>query len=216
MSTQLFDKAAADWDKKPLRLLLAEKVVHAIRAAVPLHRAMNVLEIGCGTGLVTISLSPLVGRIVATDTSTGMLDELKGKIRDLQIDNIEPLPADLAYAPLAPGTFELIYSSMTLHHIKDTLALLSTCHKLLAPGGFIALADLEKEDGSFHSDMTGVAHLGFVPAELVALAASSGFTMPMIHPAHVIVKHDAAGDERRYPIFLLTAQKMESENKMVS
>lgn len=207
MSTQRFDKAAATWDKKPLRLLLAEKVVQAIRAAVPLHRAMNTLEIGCGTGLVTISLCPLVGRIVATDTSTGMLDELNGKIRDLQIDTIEPLLADLAHAPLSPGSFELIYSSMTLHHIEDTMALLSTCHKLLAPGGFIALADLEKEDGSFHSDMTGVAHLGFVPEELAALAAACGFAAAMTHPAHVIVKQDAAGDKQRYPVFLLTAQK---------
>lgn len=209
MTRELFDKAAADWDKKPLRLQLAEKVVEAISKAVPLSRTMNAVEIGGGTGLITISLCQKLSRIVACDTSSGMLDVLKEKIVDLGVENIEPILTDLnePNSALSHGQFQLIYSSMTLHHIRDTAALLGICHRLLAPGGYLAFADLEQEDGSFHSDMGGVEHLGFAPQALGELAKERGFTDISCTTAHVITKEDAEGNERFYPVFLLTARK---------
>lgn len=47
--------------------------------------------------------------------------------------------------------FDGIISAMALHHIKDTQHLLRTFTSHLHPGGFIALADLDREDGSFHT-----------------------------------------------------------------
>jgi ubiquinone/menaquinone biosynthesis C-methylase UbiE len=209
MTREIFDKAAADWDKNALRLELSRKVAAAIKKSIPLNRDMDSLEIGCGTGLVTTELAGDVHSIIATDTSENMLRTLTEKIAGQSLINIQPLHIDLLcdQSALAGKTFHLIYSSMTLHHIKDTGAVLRTCLELLAPCGFLAIADLEKEDGTFHGDMPGVEHLGFHPQDLAALALACGFAHVNLTTAHVISKENGHGQQRDYPVFLMTAQK---------
>ena len=50
-----------------------------------------------------------------------------------------------------PERFDLVYTLMTLHHIPDTAKILGSFQALLQPGGVLCIADLDKEDGSFHS-----------------------------------------------------------------
>lgn len=56
---------------------------------------------------------------------------------------------------------DVIVSAMALHHVKEPSKQLCLFAKALKKGGTIAIADLAKEDGSFHSDNNGVYHLGF-------------------------------------------------------
>jgi len=209
MTSEIFDKAAADWDKNSLRLQLSKSVAASIKNTVPLSKDMSALEIGCGTGLITTELAPHLQNIVATDTSGGMLWVLQEKINSHSLGNIETLQLDLGSDDdsLAGRSFNLIYSSMTLHHIKDPAAVLQKCRQLLAEGGFLAIADLEKEDGSFHGDMEGVEHLGFDPGQLAALATTCGFAQVNVSRAHVITKENARRQVRDYPVFLLIARK---------
>jgi len=67
---------------------------------------------------------------------------------------------------------------MTLHHIKDVRGLLKRFHHALLPGGYIAIADLDKEDGRFHDNHDGVFHHGFDRDELGLLFAEAGFRRP--------------------------------------
>ncbi|MBU0908686.1 MAG: class I SAM-dependent methyltransferase [Proteobacteria bacterium] len=211
MTSELFDKAAADWDKNSLRLQLSKSVAAAIKNTVPLNNDMCALEIGCGTGLITTELAPHVKSIVATDTSGGMLWVLQEKINGQSLANIETLQLDLGADDdsLAGRSFNLIYSSMTLHHIKDTVAVLQKCRQLLAPEGFLVIADLEKEDGTFHGDMGGVEHLGFAPEQLAEQISKCGFSNLNTVRVHVITKENAQRQVRDYPVFLLTARKGE-------
>jgi len=202
----LFDEAAATWDK-PLRVELAKGVARAILARINTNKSMTAMEFGCGTGLVTALLAPHLGKIVATDNSSGMLDELRKKIAGLDIANITTRQLDLTRESLPEERFQLIYSSMTLHHIEDINALLRTFHALLSPGGRIALADLDREDGTFHSDHTGVAHLGLKKKELLGLAKDAGFTELTVETAHVIRKEGNDGREHDYPVLLLSGMK---------
>ena len=214
MTSETFDKAAADWDKNSLRLQLAKTVAAAIRSSLPLTTDMYALEIGCGTGLITTELAPYLKSIVASDTSGGMLWVLQEKINTQSLTNIETLQLDLASndalsddALPVGRDFDLIYSSMTLHHIKDTGEVLQKCRQLLAPEGYLAIADLEKEDGTFHGEMDGVEHLGFVPEQLAAEVAKSGFSQVNTARVHVITKENAQHQMHDYPVFLLTARK---------
>ncbi len=206
-SSQSFDERAASWDENPLRLNLSHAVAQAIMQTIPLSPSMDCLEIGSGTGLVTMELARQVGSILATDSSQGMLAELEKKKTAAGARNITTLLLDLTRDPASLGEsrFHLIYSGMTLHHIEDTLAILRTCHDLLLPLGRIAFADLAKEDGSFHPDMTGVMHLGFDPGELEELATRAGFREISFSEAHVIRKKVEGGKTKDYPVFLLTA-----------
>ncbi len=205
-ATELFDEAAADWDK-PLRVELAKGVARSITNRIAPTRTMTAMEFGCGTGLVTALLAPHLQSVLATDISTGMLKELDKKIKILQIDNITTKSVDLTREPLSGQRFQLIFSSMTLHHVEDIDKLMRTLHDHLTPGGRIALADLAREDGTFHSDSTGVAHLGFSTSELLTFAEAAGFIELTVETAHVIHKEGNDGKEHDYPVLLLSGKK---------
>ena len=73
MSKKDFDHAAVTWDEKPGRIKLAADVANAILKSVEVHADMDVLDYGCGTGLLTLSLQPHVRSITGADSSHGML-----------------------------------------------------------------------------------------------------------------------------------------------
>lgn len=206
LNVERFNSVAASWDDNPVRVELAQAVARAIAAAVPLRPDARALEFGCGTGLVTALLAPELGRVVAVDSAAGMLDVLRAKVRELGLDHVEAVEMDLAQA-LPPGPFDLIFSSMTLHHIEDVPGLLARLHALLAPGGYVALADLEREDGSFHGDAPGVMHQGFEPAAVARWLAAAGFGEIRTRPAHVVHKTGADGAAHDYPVFLAIGRR---------
>ncbi|MCX5877167.1 MAG: class I SAM-dependent methyltransferase [Deltaproteobacteria bacterium] len=202
-----FDDAAADWEEKPQRVALARKVAEAIQRAIPLASTMQVLEYGCGTGLVSRALSPHFATILAVDTSPQMLEVLRQKARDEKIGNIETLAHDLTRQPLPNNNFDLVMSSMTLHHIPDVEALLTQFFAALKPGGYLTVADLLTEDGSFHDDNSGVAHYGINPEEIRAILAKNGGLDIAVQEIHTIEKQQGNGAKRGYPVFLAWCRK---------
>lgn len=201
-----FDKVAANWDEKPQRRLLASAVAQGIAAAVPLHHTMRALEYGCGTGLVGLQLATEIGRLTAADASRGMLQELGKKSQELGLANVTPLLVPHEGWTLPAHDFDLVFASMVLHHISDVATLLRNFQQTLAPGGFLALADLDQEDGFFHDDVEGVAHHGFDRQELMDLLGQSGFTAMEARTVHTLRKERASGPQD-YPVFLITARK---------
>ena len=207
MSGKHFDKAAAGWDQKQRRVELAAKIAAAISSTLPLTKKMTALEYGCGTGLVGLALAPHLASLTAVDTSSGMLEVLTRKIKDEQITNVTPLRLDLAQESLTEK-FDLIFCAMTLHHIKEADQLLARFCDLLEDGGYLAVADLEEEDGSFHdAEAEGVMHHGFNPDHLTTTLTGLGLNQVAVKEVHSIVKTNEAGVERAYPIILVTGKK---------
>jgi ubiquinone/menaquinone biosynthesis C-methylase UbiE len=201
-----FDRVAAAWDANPGRVILAQAVVAAIRKAVPLRCDMNVMDFGSGTGLVTLGLLPHVGRLTAADASGEMVRVLDEKLKALRIANVNTLCCDIGKNALPVSGFDLIVSSMVLHHIPDVPAVFQRLRPCLRPGGWIALADLDSEDGTFHSDPTGVYHHGFDRAEISRWLQDAGFTETTSDEAHRMVRSATDGQIREYPIFLVTGR----------
>ena len=195
-----FDAAAALWDEEPRRLKLSQDIAAAIKAHVPVSAQWDAMDYGCGTGLVTLQLAPHLGSILGVDSSQGMLDRLTAKIRELAMTNVSVLRCDLEQGELPGRDFHLITSAMTLHHIPEPLQLLQSLRSLLKSGGWIALADLESEDGSFHDDSTGVFHHGFSRDMIMKVLQLAGFQNIAIVTAATVIK-----GERSYPVFLAAA-----------
>jgi 2-polyprenyl-3-methyl-5-hydroxy-6-metoxy-1,4-benzoquinol methylase len=141
-----FNKEAAQWDANPGRVKLANEVADAIIKEAALSREMDVLDFGCGTGLVTLRLQPLVRTIIGVDSSQGMLGVLDGKIASQGLKNVRTRHVDLEKGGRIEGKFHLLVSSMTLHHVPDTAGLFKQWHELLLPGGRVCFADLDAED----------------------------------------------------------------------
>lgn len=201
-----FDEQAALWDLNPVRAELARRFAQAVRAHLPAQPGMAALELGCGTGLVSLHLHDALGHIDLVDTSRGMLDVLDEKIRRAGITTMTTHHGDLAALAMPAKSYALIYSSMTLHHVPDIPPLLAECRRLLQPGGMLCVADLEPEDGSFHGEGEEVHH-GFEVDALKGMLAFAGLEPAAEQRLHVVQKPGSDGILRDYPVFFLTARK---------
>lgn len=199
--TMDFDSRAKTWDSDPAKTRRAETVAEGIRHLVPLSRDMPAFEYGCGTGLLGFALAPYVGEITLADNSIGMLEVLTEKIKAGAISNMTPMKLDLAIDPLPAARFSLVCTLLTLHHFLDTPKILKDFFTLLNSPGYLCVADLDKEDGSFHGDgFTG--HNGFNRDALAAAAHQAGFSNVRFKEAFKIIKN-----QREYSVFLMAAKK---------
>jgi ubiquinone/menaquinone biosynthesis C-methylase UbiE len=200
-----FDQKAQAWDAKPIRVERAQAVAEGIKAAVPLSPHMTALEYGCGTGLLSFALQPNLGPITLADSSSGMLAVLRDKIATANIKHMTPLPLDLMIDPLPSERYHLIYTLLTLHHIPDTDRLLRAFYDLLDTPGTLCVADLDKEDGTFHEDEFH-GHLGFDREEFAAQVKSIGFQSVHFSTVFHMIK-EVQGVTKDFPIFLMVARK---------
>lgn len=104
----------------------------------------HVIDLGAGTGFVTLALAPVVEEIVAVDISGPMLEALDARARSLGLSNIRTEQADLAFVDQPSGAFDLIVSSYALHHLTDEHknALVHRMRAWLRPGGRVVIADM--------------------------------------------------------------------------
>jgi len=187
MEKDLFAHKSKNWDKKSRRVQNAQSIAKIISDEVNLNKDMTLMDFGAGTGLLSYFLSEYVGKIVAVDNSPSMLETLKEKI-DLFECEIEIKQMDLTKESLNMK-FDGITSSMTLHHIKDIEDIFKKMYEMLKEDGFIALSDLESEDGTFHSDNEGVFHFGFDKDKLIDIAKRVGFRDITFLRVNTIKKH---------------------------
>lgn len=201
-----FEQVASRWDSNPTRVKIARDVGDAILRVVQLEPQMDVLDYGCGTGLLAMQLQPRVKSVCGADSSPAMLDVLRDKIAALKPGNVSTQLVDFERGAHASGSYDLIVSSMVTHHIPDTAALLREWKRLLKPHGQIAFADLDTEDGAFHGDNTGVFHLGFDRAALRRLLLAEGYADVRDTTATVVRKDVEGQGAREFPIFLISAR----------
>lgn len=191
--TERFDAVALSWDEKPRRIELAS---HIRNTMLPyLKKEDSVLDFGCGTGLISLGLSDTVTSLTGVDLSATMLSVLEEKKKHLNITNYLTLSQDILKEPLKER-FDVIITSMACHHVEDIEALFSAFKKLLNPQGGLLIADLEEEDGEFHSDNEGVHHFGFSKEKITSLYEKEGFIDIEYRRIHSIEK------TKPYGIFL--------------
>jgi len=198
--TDLFKEKAQDWDATDMIKQLSTGIGRSIIDNVTLHDQMNVMDFGAGTGLITAQIAPLVNKVTAVDISSSMLEQLVAKV-GLK-EKVEILCQDILSQPTG-AYYDLIMSAMAIHHVEDTDQIIEKFASHLKPGAQIALADLDKEDGTFHpSDVEGVYHDGFERSHFQELLEKHGFKDIGFKTAHRIQK-----EETTYPVFLVIATK---------
>ena len=196
-----FSFKAATYEDDKRRVDNVKKIADAIAGRVGLDDTMHLLDFGSGTGLLLGSIAPSVKKITAVDVSPSMMAQLHAKQDSIECE-LETIQIDLEKESLIQ-TFDGIISSMTMHHIKDVPAMFDKFYDLVKPGGFVALADLDTEDGSFHTDQeTGVHHTGFDRDWFKQALSEAGFVNITIETTNQLVKPQGT-----YTVFLCTAIK---------
>ena len=194
-----FVEKSKTWDAGAVQVQGAKIIADAIHKDIKLSNSMDIIDFGVGTGLLGFEIAKSVNKVYGVDTSASMIEKLKEKnTPELTIDTY---CQDIVKEPL-DETFDGIISSMTLHHVEDLKAFFETIYKNINTNGFIAIADLETEDGTFHSDNTGVFHFGFNADELVKITQEAGFKDVKFKNINTINKPN-----RDFGVFLLTAIK---------
>jgi SAM-dependent methyltransferase len=212
--TSDFDTRAGTWDDDPAKVYRAAAIATAIHEWVPLGGTTRLLEYGAGTGLVGQHLAAHIGPLALADPSAGMREVAARKVASgLFPAGTQVLDLDLSRAPAPADTeADVVVTAMTLHHIPDLAPVLRGLAELLVDGGALCIADLEREDGSFHDhDPDFDGHDGFEREGLTAQLEAAGFEDVRFTRCYELEK---AG--RTYPIFLATATRRHRHDSVAS
>ena len=201
-----FDLKARDWDKNKVNMERTMAVADKLLNYIPLTKELKAMEFGAGTGLLSFYLKEYFSEITLMDNSIEMLKAAEQKMEKNDRLKLKTLHFDLESSEYQGVRYDVIYSQMVLHHIKDIESIFDKFYKLLNTGGVLAIADLYEEDGSFH-DFDPDVHTGFDPEKLKLMAMKSGFKNYHAEPCFVIRREDAEGRPQEYPLFLLTVNK---------
>lgn len=192
-----FDERAATWDDDPEKVARARHIADAIREAIPVTGEMRLLEYRAGTGLLAQFLAPHVGPLTLADPSEGMRGVMRDKAERGDLPGAKVVDIDLANG----DRFDLVVSLMALHHVPEPASALMRLAAVTDPGGWIALVDLEAEDGSFHGEGFG-GHHGFEQEQLRGWFEAAGYGPATFSRVHAVTK-----DDRDYPLFLAVARR---------
>jgi 2-polyprenyl-3-methyl-5-hydroxy-6-metoxy-1,4-benzoquinol methylase len=202
-----FDEQALNWDNDPIKVERAMLFAKEILDFVKPDKSLNAFEFGCGTGLLSFQLKDSFKTITLADSSEGMIKVLNEKIAKSGIKNFKPLYIDLLETDLESSRYDVIFTLMTMHHIADIQHIITIFNHMLNSNGYICIADLVKEDGSFHAHQENFdGHNGFVREELSKILSNNGFEVEQYKIFYEINK-ETDHEIKKYPLFLMIGRK---------
>ncbi|NVN95637.1 MAG: methyltransferase domain-containing protein [Bacteroidetes bacterium] len=196
-----FDARAREWDKDQIHIERSAAIAAELQKMIPLRPSMRAMEYGAGTAILSFLLKDKFKEITLMDNSREMIKVCEEKTEFYQTSHIFPLWFDLEHNDFE-GKFDIVYNQMVLHHVKDIEFILKKFYTMLNQGGYLAIADLYPEDGSFHGVDVDV-HLGFDPENISKILKRIGF-IEIEYKTCFQIKRD---NGKVYSIFLLTAKK---------
>ncbi|SCY56476.1 class I SAM-dependent methyltransferase [Alkaliphilus peptidifermentans] len=201
-----FDDYAKNWDTEK-RINRAKIIANEISKSIDIDKNSSAMEFGCGTGLVSFNLYNKFKKITLIDSSKGMIEILNSKIDKYKINNMVAKHLDISNQFFLDIKFDVIYSSMVLHHVYDTEEILKMFYELLNKDGYLCIVDLDEEDGSFHKKYPEFdGHNGFNQDKLKSTLLNTGFnnieSYTFFYDEKVI-----DGERIKYSLFMMKARK---------
>jgi tRNA (cmo5U34)-methyltransferase len=200
-----FDLKAAEWDNNPIIWDRAEAIAEEIKKLIPLTKQMTALEFGAGTGVTSFILKDSLKEITLMDNSSEMVKVMDNKIKVSGVKNLKTLNINLEQVEYKDAKFDLIFNQMVLHHITDIDKIIAKFYNILNPGGFLAIADLYSEDGSFHGEGF-IGHNGFDIEKLSNQIKKLGFMNISNRKCYTIKKIMSDSVTKPFDVFLIIAQ----------
>jgi ubiquinone/menaquinone biosynthesis C-methylase UbiE len=170
-----FKGRAKTWDSDSM-IKRSDAISKEISEILGNKETCDIMEYGCATGLISFNLCDKFKTLTLMDSEEEMLDVVKEKIEYYKTTNVIPKKIDLTKEKYLDGKFDIIYTSMTLHHILDTESIVKTFYSLLEENGILCVVELDKEDGSFHMNEKNFdGHNGFEHSDMEKAFKEAGF-----------------------------------------
>ena len=103
-----------------------------------------VVDVGAGTGLLTLALAGRVERVWAIDIAPMMSEYLRAKAASAELDNVTVVTASAVSLPLVDASADVVVSNYCFHHLPDEgkERALAEVHRVLRPGGRLVFGDM--------------------------------------------------------------------------
>jgi ArsR family transcriptional regulator len=144
------------------------------RALGHLLPPLDVADIGCGDGYLTLEAARWARSVVGIDRSDSVLERAQELAERRQVSNVQWKKGDLARLPLRDASVDVALLSQALHHASDPAAAVAEAARILRPGGSVLVLDLRAHEQAWVRSRFGDRHLGFADAQLDALLHDAG------------------------------------------
>jgi 2-polyprenyl-3-methyl-5-hydroxy-6-metoxy-1,4-benzoquinol methylase len=154
----------ASWDQHGSAALT--QVTAAVLEAADVPAGAQVVDLGCGTGQISLPLALRGAEVLAVDVSSAMVRRLRSEAQRRGASSLEGLALPIEELVLPPASVDLVVSSYALHHLRDPdkARLVSAAYGWLRPGGRLIVADMMFGRGTSHRDRV------IIRSKVVALA----------------------------------------------
>jgi ubiquinone/menaquinone biosynthesis C-methylase UbiE len=163
---------------------------------VPLRRGQTIVDIGAGTGFLTVELAQrsAAARVIAVDPWVEAMEVLRRKVAYLELANVELMSSDASKLDLPDDSVDLVVSNLGINNFDNAATVLQECHRVLRPGGRLLLStNLVGHMGEFYDAfrevLTDPADLTKLDEHVnhrattegtVALLSQAGFTTSVV------------------------------------
>ena len=159
------------------------------RALGHLLPPLEVADIGCGDGYLTLEMARWARTVVGIDRSDPVLERARALAERRHVTNAEWRKGDISRLPLRDASVDVALLSHALHHAADPESVVAEAVRILRPGGRLLVLDLREHDQAWVRARFGDQRLGFADAALERLLLGAG-----LHEVRVQVGARHAGD----------------------
>ena len=137
---------------------------------------LDVADLGCGEGYLTVETARWARHVTAVDRSAGVLTRAKALAARKKLTNITWKKGELEALPIETATMDVALLSQALHHAGEPAAALGEALRILKPGGRLLILDLRPHDETWVREKLGDRWFGFSDEHLSGLLTRAGFT----------------------------------------
>ncbi len=145
------------------------------RALALLLPPLEVADLGCGEGYLTVETARWAKHVTAVDRSTGVLARAKALAARKKCANITWKKGELEKLPIESGTLDVALLSQALHHAVEPAEAIAEAARILKPGGRLLILDLRPHDEAWVREKLGDQWFGFSDEHLEGLLSRAGF-----------------------------------------
>ena len=172
-SQKYFESVSNSWDEIRNKFIDAHQLNNIISEIGSLEN-LKVLDLGSGTGFVSVHCEMEKASVISIDLNGAMLKAQRDLNKQLGISGIHLIQGDISALPLKKKQFNLVFLTLVLHHINDPVAMLNQVANVLRNDGRLILIDFVHHKNSAFADRMHDLWLGFDPVQIKKWCKTSG------------------------------------------
>lgn len=172
-SRNYFDQIAPQWNS--MRQKYFNQDIRPILFKRINFKNKTVIDLGAGTGYLSLALAKYAKLVFAIDQSQNMLDQIRQKATYQNLTNVFTIISDVNTIAFQSHQIDVVTMNMALHHMVDPSSIIKEMHRLLKDNGQVVISDVMKHQGEWAKEEMHDVWLGFSKNQIEQWLANNGF-----------------------------------------